>query len=59
MQKIGITSVGVSLDQSKDVKRGYTTMQFIQPTYVGLEPVHIPSRHVNHPWKKRNKNSRL
>ena len=59
MDKIGITNVNVSIEVDKDVKLGHTTLQFIQPTYVDLEPVHIPSKHANQPWKKRNKNSRL
>ena len=59
MDKIGITNVNVSREVDKNIKRDHTTFQFIQPTYVGLEPVHIPSKHANQPWKKRNKNSKL
>ena len=59
MDKIGITNVNVSIEVDKDVKRGHTTFQFIQPTYIGLELLHMPSKHANQPWKKRNKNSRL
>ena len=56
MQNINALSINVT---GKSGKREYTTLQFIQPTYVWLYPVHIPSKHANQPWKKRNKNSRL
>jgi len=54
-----IKSKYINDEVDEDVKRGYTTIQFIHPQYLGLEPVHIPSKHANQPWKKRNKNSRL
>ena len=54
-----IKSKYINDEVDEDVKRGYTTIQFIQPKHVGLEPVHIPSKHANQPWKKRNKNSKL
>lgn len=56
MQNINALSVNVT---GKSGKREYTTLQFIQPTYVGIEPVHITSKHANQPLEKRNKNSRL
>lgn len=56
MQNNNVSSMNV---ESKLGKRDYTTLQFIQPTFVGLTPVHIPSKHAEQPWKKRNKNSRL
>lgn len=56
MQNNNIPSMNVA---EKSNKRDYTTLQFIYPKYVGLEPVHIPCKHVNQHWKKRNKNSRL
>lgn len=59
MDKIGITNINVSSEVDKDINSGHTTIQFIKPTYVGLEPLHMPSKHANQPWKKRNKNSRL
>ena len=43
----------------QDLKETVTRLVSAKGINGGLEAVHIPSKHANQHWKKRNKNSRL
>lgn len=56
---IHMKSECVSKKLEEDINRIYASLGINCPKYNGLQSVHIPGKHVDQSWKKKNKNSRL